>query len=171
MIKDHIHIATHQLNEELKIEKIKDPILYVKMLEEFSNKLDKDQWEGYLNLFELFSSKKINKNTNLYKTINILFQFRGFLVHGCELEILVNDSKNGKYTLSSENRKLKPILAYCVENKLEFVDFELKRVNILSNKLTNHFYDAMLKFSIELYDLLPDSMKAYTKIDMFEFNN
>ncbi len=85
LVKDYLFFEGPKCNKEFGIEKKQLP-LFSKILEEYSIQLDKDSWNGYIRLFELFTSCEIDKKTELWKAINILFQFRNLLVHGNELE-------------------------------------------------------------------------------------
>jgi len=168
LIKDYLFIVGHRIADNSQTEKRQHHhLLFERILNEYSLRLNNDSWNGYLRLFELFTGIDIPKDTQLWKSVKCLFQFRNLLVHGNEMEFLFNDIRNSKPY--STNRKFNTVLSYCEEFNLPSINFENQSVNLLSNTIADHFFSVMKKFAIEVFELIPEDERAKTMIEMFEF--
>lgn len=171
ILKDYLFIAKHRIGEGSMIEKIDHPTLFTKFLLEYSNRLDENGWRDYLNLFELFTDCKIERNTEQWNAVDILFSYRNFLVHGNEIELFLSGDSISKIKIEPSNRKLNRIIEYLRVKGLINIDENKIQVDLLNHKIADHFYYEMKRFAIYIYELIPKERRSKTMVDMFLFHN
>lgn len=170
-LKDSLFLEQHRLGPKYSIEEIDHPPLFKKLLIEYGNKLDEDSWRGYIELFELFTDCKIDRSLEMWKSIDALFSYRNFLIHGNEFELNRTGSSMSDYKLVSPNRKLNNIFRFLKERDLINVDMEKVEVNLLSSKAADHFYESMKEFAVYIFDLVPQDKRFSTSTDMTQFRS
>lgn len=171
ILKDYLFIAEHRIGEQSRIEKIDHPKLFKKFLLEYSSRLDDNGWRDYLNLFELFTNCKIDKRNEHWNSVDVLFNYINFLVHGNEIDLYLSGDSISNIKIEPANRKLNKIIDYLKATDLIKVDETKVQVDLLNNKVADHFYYEMKMFAIYIFELIPSDHRTKTIADMFLFYN
>lgn len=136
----------------------------------FDDKLNNSTWSNYIETFELILGEKLSTKieSELWKSISMLFNFRNSLVHGKEIEIHYYE-ENGKLFAESP-KKLKNVFQYLKEKKLIDLTFypNLNSVDLLNNLVVDHFFETTLEFIKKLFEILPESEVGELKINFDE---
>lgn len=125
----------------------------------FDKKLNNATWDTYKEFFEIIISDKLSSNieNELFKSINILFNFRNTLVHGKEIEIHYYNIDN---TLSADSPyRHKSIFDYLKEKNLIDVSCKphLGEINLLNDQVIDYFFKATIQFIKCIFELLPQN--------------
>lgn len=135
------------------------------LFEHFDKKLNNATWTNYIEYFEIILGEKlINKiESDNWKCISLLFNYRNSLVHGKEIEVHYYENNNDLNAESPNN--FKSIFLYLKEMKLIDLSFEpyLNTVNLLNNNVVDHFFNHTVIFIENLFAILPESEIADLK--------
>lgn len=139
----------------------------------FDKKLSKATWINYIEYFDLLLGEKLSSKTENenWKAINMLFSYRNMLVHGKEIEIHYYE----------ENGIIKSESPYGHKNIFEFLKSKnfldlsyspnLNSVDMLNSKVVDFFYDNVITFIENLFNLFPESEIGELKVNFKECLN
>ncbi|KAA3637504.1 MAG: hypothetical protein DWQ02_06625 [Bacteroidetes bacterium] len=166
VIKDHLFIAGHKNNKENDNTQLLDRVLL-----DYSEQLENATWGRYLKIFETITGYSISKGieSNIFKAVAIMFQYRNQLAHGNEIEItFIENGGPGEIKPTSKYFK---ILKYGEEKKLIKVDYDNHNFDILTNQFIDHFYEKTKQFIIEVNEMFPPELRSILTADLFAIIN
>ncbi|MCP4457440.1 MAG: hypothetical protein GY816_05345 [Cytophagales bacterium] len=144
--------------------------LITRIFNKYYEELDRAQWSSYTELFTLFTDVGIKSNEH-WQTIGHMFSMRNQLVHGNEIEFFMNIKQNGKVSITSDNKKLRPVLEFLISKNLTTVINDGESLDFINSKVSNYFFRKLCEYCIFIYDQLSSDYHKKSTIDMFEFRN
>ena len=155
---------TKILNNAIEKRQNNEDIFSKKIVNHYRDKINELTWSKYSEYVELILGKKLSEiiECEVFKTINVLFNFRNLIVHANDLRLHYyhNGIKDDYYS----DVKFNKIIKYFKEKKLidwSFSSFsEDKNFNYLINdSIIDFFYHHTINFIKNLVDILPENEK------------